>query len=62
MVFLGEPKSDDDEAELKGIVIMRDLVLSQVDDDDEIDEELFYGVLEQIQHFFRRDDIIVAQG
>ena len=30
--------------------------------DDEIDEELFYSLLEQIQHFFRRDDIIVAQG
>ncbi len=62
VVFLGSPKSDDDEAELAGIVIMRDLVLAQVDDDDDIEEELFYGLLEQIQHFFRRDDIIVAQG
>lgn len=62
VVFLGEPKSDEDEAELKGIVIMRDLVLTSVDDDDEIDEELFYSLLEQIQHFFRRDDIIVAQA
>jgi len=62
VVFLGEPKSDEDEAELKGIVVMRDLVLTQVDDDDEIDEELFYSLLEQIQHFFRRDDIIVAQA
>ncbi len=62
VVFLGAPKSDDDEAELAGIVIMRDLVLTQVDDDDEIDEELFYSLLEQIQHFFRRDDIIVAQA
>lgn len=62
VVFLGSPKSDEDEAELSGIVIMRDLVLTQVDDDDEIDEELFYSLLEQIQHFFRRDDIIVAQA
>ncbi len=62
VVFLGSPKSDEDEAELQGIVIMRDLVLSQVDDDDEIEEEMFYGLLEQIQYFFRRDDIIVAQA
>ncbi|MCR9159836.1 MAG: tetratricopeptide repeat protein [Nannocystaceae bacterium] len=62
VVFVGEPKSDEDEAELEGIVIMRDLVLTQVDDDDGIDEELFYSLLEQIQHFFRRDDIIVAQA
>lgn len=62
VIFLGEPKSDEDEAELKGIVVMRDLLLTQVDEDDEIDEELFYSLLEQIQHFFRRDDIIVAQA
>ncbi len=62
VIFLGSPKSDEDEAELKGIVVMRDLILTQVDDDDDIDEELFYSLLEQIQHFFRRDDIIVAQA
>ncbi len=62
VIFLGSPKSDEDEAELKGIVVMRDLLLTQVDEDDEIDEELFYSLLEQIQHFFRRDDIIVAQA
>jgi tetratricopeptide (TPR) repeat protein len=62
VVFLGSPKTDEEEAELAGIVVMRDLLLTQVDDDDEIDEELFYSLLEQIQLFFRRDDIIVAQA
>ncbi len=62
VVFVGKPKNDEEEAELAGIVIMRDLVLTQVDDDDEIEEELFYSLLEQIQYFFRRDDIIVAQA
>jgi hypothetical protein len=61
-VFLGSPKTDEEEAELAGIVVMRDLLLTQVDDDDEIDEDLFYSLLEQIQLFFRRDDIIVAQA
>ncbi len=62
VVFVGTPKNDEDEAELEGIVIMRDLVLTQVDDDDDIEEELFYSLLEQIQYFFQRDDIIVAQA
>jgi len=62
VIFLGSPKNDEEEAELKGIVVMRDLLLTQVDEDDEIDEELFYSLLEQIQLFFRRDDIIVAQA
>ena len=60
--FLGTPKNADDEAELKGIVVMRDLLLAEVDDDDDIEGELFYALLEELQYFFKRDDIVVAQA
>lgn len=60
--FLGTPKSEADEAELQGIVVMRDLLLAEVDDDDDIEGEIFYALLEELQYFFKRDDIVVAQA
>ena len=60
--FLGTPKTKEDEAELEGIVVMRDILLAEVDDDDDIEGELFYALLEELQFFFKRDDIVVAQA
>lgn len=62
VAFLGTPKTDDDEAELRGLVIMRDLLLAEVDDDEGIDGELFYALIEELQYFFKRDDIVVAEA
>ena len=60
--FLGSPQRDEADAKLEGIVIMRDLLLAEVDDDDEIEGELFEALVEEIQVFFRRTDIVFAEG
>jgi len=60
--LLGTPKLDDAEADLKGLVIMRDLLLSTVEDEDEIEGELFYALAEEIQVFFQRTDLVLSEA
>jgi Flp pilus assembly protein TadD len=60
--FLGTPHTDGTDAQLEGIVVMRDLLLQQVDDDDEIESELFEALVEEMQLFFRRTDLVFAEG
>ena len=60
LAFLGKPRRGDADAELEGIVIMRDLLLAEVDDDDEIEGELFTELLEEMQVFFQRTDLVVT--
>ncbi|MBC8068418.1 MAG: tetratricopeptide repeat protein [Deltaproteobacteria bacterium] len=64
IAFSGTRKSDEDEAELTGIVIMRDLLPDAEDeetDDDAVETELFYGLMDELQSFFQRDDLVVAE-
>jgi Flp pilus assembly protein TadD len=60
--FLGTPKRDGADAKLDGIVVMRDLLLAEVGDDDEIEGELFEALMEEMQVFFKRTDIVFAEG
>ncbi|MCA9634717.1 MAG: tetratricopeptide repeat protein [Myxococcales bacterium] len=61
VAFVGQAKlGDDDEANLEGIVIMRDLMLESIDDDDEIPEVFIVGLLEEIRRFFREDSLGMA--
>lgn len=60
--FLGTPKTDDAEADLQGLVIMRDLLLSTVEDEDEVEGELFYALAEEIQVFFQRTDLVLSEA
>jgi len=60
--FLGTPKSDTIVADLKGIVIMRDLLLVAVEDEDEYEGELFYALVEEIQTFFQRHDLVIGEA
>lgn len=62
VAFLGSPKRGNEEAELQGIVILRDLLLAEVDDEEEIEGELFYGLMEELQYFFQRNDLVVAEA
>jgi tetratricopeptide (TPR) repeat protein len=57
IAFLGIPQQDDADAELEGIVILRDLVLEDAEDEEEIPLALFYGMLEELRRFFRREDL-----
>lgn len=62
--FQGKPKlGEDDDAELTGIVIMRDLLPEEAtEDEDALEDELLYGVMEELQTFFKRDDLVVAEA
>ena len=69
LCFTGRPADEDEEAELTGIVIMRDHLVSELTSragesasDDDIEPELFYSLLEEIQFFFKRDDLVVAEA
>jgi hypothetical protein len=60
VVFLGTPGGEDEDAELQGVVVLRNLVLEEVSDDDEIASTLFYALMEEIREFFGRDDLLFA--
>lgn len=57
VAFLGAPQCDDADAELEGIVILRDLLVEEAEDEEEIPLALFYGMLEELRRFFRREDL-----
>lgn len=58
IAFVGTAKSNDVEADLQGIVIMRDLLLEGLEDEDELPTALFYGLMEELRRFFKRDDLV----
>jgi tetratricopeptide (TPR) repeat protein len=60
IAFLGRQRTDDREAELTGIAVMRDLVIDAIDDDDEISEVLFVGFVEELRRFFHDESLGVA--
>ncbi|MBK8262098.1 MAG: tetratricopeptide repeat protein [Nannocystis sp.] len=60
LAFLGRPKTDDTEADLAGIAVMRDLLIDAIDDDDEIPEALVVGLLEEVRRFFREESLGMA--
>jgi tetratricopeptide (TPR) repeat protein len=69
LCFTGRAARDGEEAELTGIVIMRDHLIGELAarstgevTDDDIEPELFYALLEEIQFFFKRDDLVVADA
>jgi tetratricopeptide (TPR) repeat protein len=69
LCFTGRPARDGEDAELTGIIIMRDHLIAELAartteevTDDDIEPELFYALLEEIQFFFKRDDLVVAEA
>lgn len=60
--FVGRPKLDGQEAELTGIVVARDVLVDEVDDEDEIAEALLVSLVEEITDFFGRDDLLFAEA
>lgn len=63
VAFEGKPRTDDDdEAELKGIVLMRNLLLEVIDDDDEIPEIYVDHLLAEMRRFFGMEVLAFATG
>lgn len=59
--FTGTPKLEDSDAALRSIVIARDVLLDEVDDDDELDEALLIGLVSELADFFDRQDILFSE-
>jgi tetratricopeptide (TPR) repeat protein len=60
--FEGQPKLEDQEAELRAIVIVRDVLMDEVEDEDELAEALLVSLVEEITDFFGRDDLLFAEA
>lgn len=61
VAFLGRPKLEDEEATLERIVVARDVLLEEVEDDDELGEVLLVSLAGEITDFFDRDDLVYAE-
>ncbi len=60
VTFVGQPKMDEQEPRLDAIIIMRDLLLDEVDDDEDIVPLLFVGLLDELRAFFRMEGLQMA--
>jgi tetratricopeptide (TPR) repeat protein len=60
--FVGRPKLEEQEAELTGIVVARDVLVDEIEDEDEIGETLLVSLVEEITDFFERDDLLFAEA
>ncbi len=60
--FLGRPQTDDADARLDSIVLMRDFLLDEIEGDDDIPELLLIGLVEEVRRFFRIDGLGVGTG
>lgn len=62
VTFLGRPKTDDDDARLEGIVIMRDFLLDEISDDDDIPELMIVSIIDELRRFFRLEGLEMGTG
>lgn len=62
ITFLGRPQTDDDEAHLEGIVIMRDFLLDEINDDDDIPELMIVSIIDELRRFFRMEGLEMGTG
>lgn len=59
IAFEGKPaaKQGDDAAHLESIVVFRDMIVDQIDDDEDIADALALGLLEELTRFFKLEDL-----
>ena len=62
VTFVGRPQTDDDEARLEGIVIMRDFLLDEISDDDDIPELMIVSIIDELRRFFRLEGLEMGTG
>jgi len=60
VAFEGTPVSGDEDGELTRIVIMRDLLLEEIIDDEEIPDVFIDHMLVEMRRFFRIEELVVA--
>lgn len=54
VAFVGRPKTNQEDARLDSIVLLRDLLLAEMDDEEDIPELLIVGLFEEIHRFFQQ--------
>ncbi len=52
LAFAGQPGDDDEDGELEALVVYRDAIVAQIEDDDEIVDVLALGLVEEFNRFF----------
>ncbi len=59
VAFEGKPASTEaaGDGELAGIVVFRDVLVDQIDDDEDIADALAFGVLEELTRFFKLENL-----
>lgn len=62
VTFVGRPQTDDDEARLEGIIIMRDFLLDEITDDDDIPELMIVSIIDELRRFFRLEGLEMGTG
>ncbi|HEY0135897.1 MAG TPA: hypothetical protein VGB85_17550, partial [Nannocystis sp.] len=62
ITFLGRPQTDDDDAHLEGIVIMRDFLLDEINEDDDIPELMIVSIIDELRRFFRMEGLEMGTG
>ena len=60
--FLGRRKLADQDAELEGIVIARDVLFDEIEDDEELVEALLVALVGELADFFDREDLVFAEA
>lgn len=52
LAFIGEPGGDEDDGRVDALVVYRDAIVAQIDDDEEISELIAFGLVEEFHRFF----------
>ncbi len=60
--FVGRPQTDDADARLDSIVLMRDVLLDEIEGDDDIPDRLLDGLADELRRFFRLEGLEVGSG
>ncbi len=59
--FEGTPKLEDQDAVLQRIVVARDVLLDEIEQEDEVSETLLVALVGEIADFFARSDLLYAE-
>lgn len=62
LVFEGRAASEDTDGSLERIVVCRDVLLDQVDDDEDLPDAFFQGLMVELRRFFRLEQLSFADA
>lgn len=60
IMFGGQALSDDADGKLDGITVLRDVLLDAIEDDDDIPDAMFHGLMAEVRRFFKLERLTVV--